>query len=175
MSKIGRQPVAIPEGVIVEIKDQAVTVSGPKGTLSHALPLVVSVTQDDSVLNVKSKDVALWGTWRAHIANMVKGVVDGFEKSLELRGVGYRVQLQGSTLNFQLGFSHPVVVDVPEGLSCEVKEGVVTLRGINKEHVGQFAARIRSLRPPDAYKGKGIRYKDEVVHTKPGKKAGVTA
>lgn len=173
MSKIGRQPIIIPDGVMVEITNERITVTGPKGKTLRTLPKDIRVIKEKGALSVESKNFPLWGTWRAHLANMVKGVTSGFEKILELRGVGYKVSLQGSILTFQIGFSHPVTVNVPEGLSCEVKENKISIKGVDKERVGQFAASLRSLRPPDAYKGKGIRYENEVVKIKPGKKAGV--
>lgn len=173
MSKIGRQPIIIPEGVMIEITNESITVTGPKGKILRTLPKDIRVIKAKGVLSVESKNFPLWGTWRAHIANMVKGVTSGFEKMLELRGVGYKVSLKDSVLTFQIGFSHSVTVSVPEGLSCEVKESKISIKGVDKEAVGQFAASLRSLRPPDAYKGKGIRYENEIVKLKPGKKAGM--
>lgn len=175
MSKIGRQPIVLPEGVAIIHTNAHVEVKGPKGSLSRVLPREVIIEQKDSQLIVASQHSPLWGTWRAHLANMVKGVSQGFEKKLELQGIGYRVALQGNRLNFQIGFSHTVTVDIPKDLSCEVKDNIITVQGIDKEAVGQFCAYLRSLRPPDAYKGKGIRYQGEVVKLKPGKKAGVGA
>ncbi len=173
MSKIGRQPIAIPKEVTMEITEDHIAVAGPKGKIQRVLPKDIHVAKKGEVVNVESNNFALWGTWRAHIANMVKGVTSGFQKVLELHGVGYKVSLQDSLLTFQIGFSHPVKVNVPEGLSCEVKENKITIKGVSKEAVGQLAASIRALRPPDSYKGKGIRYENEVVKLKPGKKAGV--
>lgn len=175
MSKIGRKPILIPEGVNIESKEGKVVVGGPNGVLERVMPTSVIVERDGKTLVVKSVEPALWGTWRAHIANMVEGVTQGFEKKLELHGVGYKVSLQESVLVLQVGFSHSVNIKVPEGLSCEVKENTVIIRGIDKEKVGQFSASIRSVRPPDSYKGKGIRYEKEIVRLKPGKKAGVGA
>jgi len=173
MSKIGKQPITVPEGVQVEQSKGHIKITGPKGILERSFPLQIQVNEEGHILKVKSDNSTLWGTWRAHIANMVIGVSVGFEKKLEIQGIGYRVALQGQSLVFQLGFSHPVTVPILEGLSCEVKENVVTVKGVNKEEVGQFSAYLRSLRPPDAYKGKGIRYLGEVIKLKPGKKAGV--
>lgn len=175
MSKIGRQPITIPQGVLIEHTKLQVTVKGPKGSLTKTLPREVSLEQKEETLLVSSEHSPLWGTWRSHIANMVKGVSQGFDKKLELQGIGYRVQLQGGALVFQIGFSHPVKVELPEGLSAQVKDSIITITGIDKEAVGQFCAYLRSLRPPDAYKGKGIRYQGEVIKLKPGKKAGVGA
>ena len=173
MSKIGRQPIIIPEGVTVAHAQGKVTVHGPKGTLERMFPSEVTIREEENSLNVESPNPALWGTWRSHIANMVQGVSQGFVKNLELQGIGYRVQLQGTSLVFQIGFSHPVKVDIPEGLAGEIKDSIISIKGIDKEKVGQFAAHLRTLRPPDAYKGKGIRYQGEVIKLKPGKKAGV--
>lgn len=172
MSKIGKQAIDIPQGVTIEHKDHTIKVSGPKGTLERVLPLQVKIKQEENTLHVKSDSSPIWGTWRAHLANMVKGVTKGFDKNLELQGIGYKVQLQSNALVFQIGFSHSVNVEIPEGLACETKENSIIVKGIDKEKVGQFAAYLRSLRPPDAYKGKGIRYQGEVVKLKPGKKAG---
>lgn len=173
MSKVGKQPIIIPEGVAIEIEQDSIKISGPKGVIERALPKGIEVKKEEGVLRVESKTSVLWGTWRSHIANMVEGVTKGFEKVLELQGIGYKVSLQGSALTFQIGFSHPVNVTIPEGLSCEVKENKISVKGVNKEAVGQFAASLRSIRPPDSYKGKGIRYENEAVKLKPGKKAGV--
>lgn len=175
MSKIGRQPIPVLEGVTVQLEGTTIDVKGPKGQLRRSLPSEVRVKQDNNILQVESANQVLWGTWRAHIANMVKGVTTGFEKKLEIQGIGYRASIQGSTIVFQIGYSHPVKVDIPEGLSCEIKENIITVQGIDKEQVGQFSAYLRSLRPPDAYKGKGIRYQGEAIKLKPGKKAGVGA
>lgn len=175
MSKIGRQPILIPQGVTVSVEDGKVTVTGPKGSQTRAISSEVGVINEGSTLKVESSNPVLWGTWRAHIFNMVQGVNEGFQKNLELQGIGYKVGLQGSSLVFQIGFSHPVTVPIPEGLACELKENIISVKGINKEAVGQFAASLRGLKPPDAYKGKGIRYQGEVIKLKPGKKAGVGA
>ncbi|MBI3335130.1 MAG: 50S ribosomal protein L6 [Candidatus Portnoybacteria bacterium] len=175
MSKIGRQPIPIPQGVAVEVHGDTIKVSGSRGSQERIFSPGVKISKEGDFIKVISENSALWGTWRAHIANMVRGVCEGFEKGLEIHGVGYRVALQESKLVFQIGFSHPVSVALPEGITSEIKENTITVRGIDKEKVGQFAASLRSIRPPDSYKGKGIRYQGEVIKLKPGKKAGVGA
>jgi len=174
MSKIGRQLIALPEGVTIAVTNGKIQVSGPKGLLERTFPSSVVFEEQDKNVSVKSEVPALWGTWRAHLANMVTGVTSGFRKQLKIQGVGYRVQMEGNTLTFALGFSHPVKVTVPEGLTVEVKDNNVGVSGMDKEKVGQFASFVRSLRPPDHYKGKGIRYENEVVKLKPGKKVGAS-
>lgn len=173
MSKIGKQPITLPSGVTVSISEGKVVVSGPKGSLERMMPLTVRVISEEHILKLESSNPVLWGTWRAHIFNMVKGVSEGFQKNLEVQGIGYKVSLQGSSLVLQIGFSHPVTVPIPEGLTCQLKESIISVQGISKEAVGQFAALLRHLKPPDAYKGKGIRYQGEIIKLKPGKKAGV--
>ena len=172
MSKIGRQVIPLPQGVTLKVNEHNVCVSGPKGILERPFPSSVSIEDKEGNIVVKSQIPALWGTWRAHVANMVTGVSNGFRKQLKVQGVGYRVQQEGTTLTLALGFSHPIKVSVPEGLVAEVKENSITISGTDKEKVGQFASSVRSLRPPDHYKGKGIRYENEVVKLKPGKKVG---
>ena len=176
MSRIGRLPVPVPTGVEVVIDGQAVTVTGPKGTLSHtvAAPIVVE-RSDDGTLAVQRPDDerrsrALHGLTRSLIANMVQGVTDGYVKQLEIVGTGYRVQARGADLEFALGFSHPVTVKAPEGISFAV-DGVTrfSVSGIDKQQVGEVAANIRKLRKPDPYKGKGVRYAGEQVRRKVGK------
>ena len=175
MSKIGRQPIHIPEGVTITMRNSKIQVSGPSGMLERILPIQITVKKGEDELKIMSKNKALWGTWRAHIANMVRGVTQGFEKRVEIHGIGYKIGLQGDKLICQVGFSHPVSALIPYGLACEVNENILTIRGIDKEKVGQFAAFVRSIKPPDSYKGKGIRYVGEVVKLKPGKRVGVGA
>lgn len=175
MSKIGRQLIILPEGVDIVVQIGKVRVSGPRGVLERKIPSSVLIEKNEKTLSVKSDVPALWGTWRAHVANMVVGVSTGFRKQLKIQGVGYRVWREGDTLTFALGFSHPVKVVVPQELQVEVKESTVTVSGVDKERVGQFASFLRSLRPPDPYKGKGIRYEGEIVKLKPGKKVGASA
>lgn len=176
MSKIGRKPIHIPQGVLIKEEEGIITITGPKGALQRSFPShVVHIEQEGEVINVTSEDGTLWGTWRAHIANMIKGVTQGFEKKLDVLGIGYKVSMQESTLVLQVGFSHLVKVEIPADISCQTKDNSIILQGIDKERVGQFAASLRAVRPPDSYKGKGIRYSDEIVKLKPGKKAGVGA
>jgi large subunit ribosomal protein L6 len=178
MSRVGRSPVLVPQGVEVEIIDNTITVRGPKGSLERVIPEVISIRSDaeTSTLiverpNDERKSRALHGLTRTLVANMVVGVTEGFSKDLEIVGVGYRVQAKGAnSLELALGFSHPVMVEAPEGVSFEVPVPTrITVRGIDKERVGQVAADIRKLRKPEPYKGKGVRYLNEVVRRKAGK------
>jgi large subunit ribosomal protein L6 len=176
MSKIGKQPIQIPQGIEVLIEDQTVKVSGPKGVLSLKLPKVVGleINKEDGVLRVVKKGSGsneLYGTSRAHIANMVGGVSTGWTKVLELVGTGYRGEATGNKLTLNVGYSHPVVFEAPVGVSFRVEKTFITIEGPDREVVGQVAANIRKVRPPEPYKGKGIRYKDEVIRRKAGKAA----
>ncbi len=175
MSRIGKRPIAIPKGVQVGVQGQDVEVKGPKGRLALAVHGLCSVRiADGTVVVARSGDhrtaKAVHGLTRALVANMIRGVTEGFERRLEIVGIGYRAQLGGRNLTFSLGYSHPVVFPLPEGVTAEVdKQTSIVLRGIDKYLVGQTAARIRALRPPDPYKGKGVRYSDETVRKKVGK------
>jgi large subunit ribosomal protein L6 len=175
MSRIGKLPVPIPSGVEVTVAGRQVTVKGPQGTLSEAIPGAISVRQADGQLLVERPDDgrenrALHGLTRSLMANMVEGVTKGFRKELEIHGVGYRVQVQGKDLVFSLGYSHPVPVQAPEGIAFEVPTPTrVVVKGIDKQRVGQVAAEIRGLRKPDPYKGKGVRYQGETIRRKAGK------
>lgn len=177
MSRIGRTPVPIPSGVKVTQAAQGMVVEGPKGTLSLTLPAGLSVNLEGQRLLVHCaegafSDTALHGLYRALIANAVQGVVAGFSKELEIVGVGFRAQLQGKQLSVQVGFSHPVTVPIPEGISVEVpKPTSIIVKGVDKHLVGQFAANLRRIAPPEPYKGKGIKYVDEVIRRKAGKAA----
>jgi large subunit ribosomal protein L6 len=177
MSRIGRKPIEVPAGVIVSVDPGRVTVSGPKGELRQQVPQRMQITQDDGQVTVarpteRGEDRALHGLTRTLIANMVEGVTNGFEKRLEIQGVGYRAALSGSNLELQVGYSHPVRVVPREGISFEVPIPTqVIVRGIDKQIVGQTAAEIRKVRPPEPYKGKGIRYEGEFVRRKVGKRA----
>jgi large subunit ribosomal protein L6 len=177
MSRIGRAPIPIPDGVTVDITGQKVTVTGPKGELRHTVAEPIRVTQEDGTLVVtrptdRGPHRALHGLSRSLVANMVHGVSTGFERQLEIVGVGYRAQLRGSALEMAVGFSHPVTIDPPEGIAFEVPAPTqVVVRGIDKQAVGQIAAQIRAVRPPEPYKGKGIRYAGETVRRKVGKRA----
>jgi len=175
MSRIGRLPVPIPSGVDVAIDGQAVTVKGPKGTLALSVAEPIVVVREDSMIRVtrpsdEGKVRALHGLSRTLIANMVTGVTQGFSKTLEIVGVGYRVQAKGSDLEFSLGYSHPVLVTPPEGITFRVEAPTrFVVEGIDKQLVGETAARIRKLRKPDPYKAKGVRYQGEVIRRKVGK------
>ena len=175
MSRIGRLPIAVPSGVDVAIDGQAVQVKGPKGSLSLTVAQPISVERDADVLHVTRPDdtgpnKALHGLSRTLIANMVTGVTAGYSKTLEIVGVGYRVQARGQNLEFSLGFSHPVVVEPPEGITFRVEAPTrFVVEGIDKQLVGETAARIRKLRKPDPYKAKGVRYQGEYIRRKVGK------
>jgi large subunit ribosomal protein L6 len=177
MSRIGRQPVQIPDGVTVDAKPGTVTVKGPKGELSQEISPEMKVSVDDGTVKVerptdRGEHRALHGLTRSLIANMVEGVTDGFERRLEIQGVGYRAQLKGKSLEMALGYSHPVTVQAPEGIEFEVPQPTeVVVRGADKQMVGEIAARIRKSRPPEPYKGKGVRYAGEHVTRKVGKRA----
>ncbi|MDP9465656.1 MAG: 50S ribosomal protein L6 [Actinomycetota bacterium] len=176
MSRIGRLPIPVPAGVEVTLDGQAVTVKGPKGTLSHTVPAPITIERaEDGTLLVSRPDDeresrSLHGLTRSLVANMVTGVTDGYAKGMEIRGVGYRVAARGSDLEFALGYSHPVPVAAPEGISFEVQSPTrFVVRGIDKQKVGEVAANIRKLRKPDPYKGKGVRYEGEQIKLKVGK------
>jgi len=177
MSRIGRKPILLPEAVSVEIAPGRVAVKGPKGELTQVLSAEMQVQQADGAITVKrptdrGEHRALHGLTRSLIANMVSGVTEGFEKRLEIQGVGYRAQLKGKNLEMALGYSHPVSVPAPEGIDFEVPQPTeIVVRGIDKQLVGQVAADIRKRRPPEPYKGKGIRYRGEHVLRKVGKRA----
>jgi large subunit ribosomal protein L6 len=177
MSRIGRTPIPLPEGVSVDISGQKVTVAGPKGELRHTVVEPIRVSESDGTLVVtrptdRGPHRALHGLSRTLVANMVQGVSAGFERRLEIQGVGYRAQLRGTSLELAVGFSHPVTIEPPEGIQFEVPTPTqVVVRGIDKQAVGQVAAQIRAVRPPEPYKGKGIRYAGEVVRRKVGKRA----
>jgi large subunit ribosomal protein L6 len=177
MSRIGRKPIPVPESVTVEVAPGRVSVKGPKGELNQVFSADMKVAQSDGVVTVerptdRGDHRALHGLTRSLIANMVEGVTDGFEKRLEIQGVGYRAQLKGKNLELALGYSHPVAVEAPEGIDFEVPQPTeIVVRGIDKQLVGQVAADIRKRRPPEPYKGKGIRYRGEYVARKVGKRA----
>jgi large subunit ribosomal protein L6 len=177
MSRIGRKPVPVPDAVSVEIGSGDIAVKGPKGELRQELSPDMTVEQSDGVVTVsrptdRGEHRALHGLTRSLIANMVEGVTDGFEKRLEIQGVGYRAALKGKKLELALGYSHPVAIDAPEGIDFEVPQPTeVIVKGIDKQLVGQVAADIRKRRPPEPYKGKGIRYQGEYVARKVGKRA----
>lgn len=178
MSRIGKKPITLPQGVEITVNDNMVTVKGPKGTLSQAIPQGITVARQDDQIVVERPDDnkqnrSYHGLTRALLANMVQGVSDGFERKLELVGVGYRAQLQGKKLVINIGFSHPVEVEPPEGIEFEVPAVTkITVRGIDKQLVGNTAAVIRDIRRPEPYKGKGIKYENEVIRRKAGKAGG---
>lgn len=186
MARLGKKPVEIPDGVNVKIENEKVIVEGPKGKLSQEIFPNLTVLIEDKKIFVKNevdpknkklyrKTDALWGLLRSLIANMVKGVKEGYEKILEIHGVGYKGEVKGNKLILTLGFTHPVEVEIPKDLSVEVnKNTIIFIRGADKQKVGEFAAKVRSICPPDVYKGKGIRYRGEYVRQKPTK-AGVGA
>ena len=177
MSRIGKQPITLPAGVEARIAADSVTVKGSKGELTSPLFAGITVAQEGDVLTISCADLetkktkSFYGLVRALLANNVEGVSKGFEKTLELRGVGYRAQTQGKTLNLSLGFSHPVEYALPEGVEAKVDKSNIIVSGIDKQKVGQVAAEIRAYRPPEPYKGKGVRYVGEHVVMKEGKKA----
>ena len=175
MSRIGKRPITIPDKVTVDIKDSHVTVKGPKGTLARELPSLVAVEQDGNVVQVVTQNESRiarqrHGLSRTLVANMVEGVSKGFEKKLQIQGVGYRAQAQGKKLTLNVGYSKPVEMEMPEGITVAVEKNTeITVSGIDKEVVGNVAATIRGVRPPEPYKGKGIRYLGEMVRRKAGK------
>jgi large subunit ribosomal protein L6 len=175
MSRIGKQIIEIPEKTSVTAAAGAVSVVGPLGTLSREFKNIVAIAIEGSEVKLTPKDEsistkALWGTYAAHIANMIAGVNKVYEKKLMIEGVGFRCEVSGQKLTLALGFSHPVVVPIPQSIKVTAEKNVITITGIDKEAVGQFAANVRSLKKPEPYKGKGIRYHDEVVRRKQGKK-----
>ncbi len=176
MSRIAKQPIEVPSGVEVTIEGRTVTIKGPKGTLEHRIHDNVEVSRSDEALNCSANEgaengVALAGTTRAVISNMVEGVSKGFERRLQLVGVGYRAQMQGRAVNLSLGYSHPVKFEAPEGVSLETpSQTEIVVRGVDKQMVGQAAAEIRAFRPPEPYKGKGVKYDDELIQRKEAKK-----
>jgi large subunit ribosomal protein L6 len=177
MSRIGRKPIDVPEGVTVDVTPGSVLVKGPKGELTQTVSPDMTIEQADGVVTVsrptdRGPHRALHGLTRSLVANMVEGVTNGYEKRLEIQGVGYRARLQGKALELSVGYSHPVSMPAPDGIEFEVPQPTqVIIRGIDKQLVGETAARIRRVRPPEPYKGKGIRYADEYVRRKVGKRA----
>ena len=176
MSRIGRMPISVPSGVTVDIDGSTVTVKGPKGTLTHEVAEPITITKgEDGTLEVarpndERQSRSLHGLTRTLVNNMVVGVTDGYSKALEISGTGYRVVAKGSALEFSLGYSHPVVVDAPEGITFAVESPTkFSVAGIDKQKVGEVAANLRKLRKPDPYKGKGVRYAGEVIRRKAGK------
>ncbi len=175
MSRIGKKPVTIPSGVTVDLKDQVLKIKGSKGELTLNVHPKVQVAKTDSELNVSvshpdvKAERALWGLTRALINNMVTGVTTGFTKILEINGVGYKAAITGKKLVMSLGYSHPIEMEIPAGLEAKIEKNVITITGTDRQLVGQFAADVRSKREPEPYKGKGIKYQDEVIRRKAGK------
>ncbi len=175
MSRLGKIPVAIPAGVTVTLDNGLLTVKGAKATLARELKKDVNVVIEGDSVTLSPGDTseakALWGTYAAHLRNMIVGVTEGFTKILEIEGVGYRAEVKGKEIVLNVGFSHPVNLEIPEGINAEVVKGVITLTGPDKDALGQFAANVRKVKKPEPYKGKGIRYQGEYIIRKQGKKA----
>ncbi|NTV41291.1 MAG: 50S ribosomal protein L6 [Candidatus Moranbacteria bacterium] len=176
MSRIGKKPVAIPQGTAITVEKNLVSISGPKGSLKfeHHLDVAIEVSAEGVMVEKKGKGKnapAIWGTTARIIQNMFEGVTDGFKKQLELNGVGFRMSLAGKKITLALGFSHPVEVEIPENLEVAIEGNTMTVSGIDKHQVGQFAANIRALKPVEPYKGKGFKYVGEHVRRKEGKKS----
>ena len=176
MSRLGKLAIAIPTGTDVSVSPEAITVKGKGGTLSRATHPAVKVSVADGNASVEPANntrlaKALWGTYAAHVRNMITGVNTPFQKKLQIEGIGFKAELQGKNLKMALGFSHPVIVAIPEGLTAVIEKNIITISGADKDAVGQFAASVREIKKPEPYKGKGIRYEGEVVRQKQGKKA----
>lgn len=176
MSRIGKKPIILPAGTEAKVDGTTVTVKGKLGELSRTVKPVVTVTVEGNTVTLAPKNeeletLALWGTYASHVNNMVKGVNEEYVKKLLIEGVGYKAAVQGDKLVLNIGFSHPVNMSIPKGIKCEVEKNQITISGIDKEVVGEFAATIRAQKKPEPYKGKGIRYEDEIIRRKEGKKA----
>ena len=175
MSRLGKQPVIIPAGVTVTCDDGLLKVAGPKGTLTREIKSDVSVSIEGTNViltpGTTATAKALWGTYAAHVRNMIKGVTEGFTKILEIEGVGYKADVKGTSLVLSVGFSHPVTIEIPSGITTTAEKGVITLTSFDKDALGQFAANVRKVKKPEPYKGKGIRYRGEFIIRKQGKKA----
>lgn len=185
MSRLGKKPIIIPEKVEAKFKDGLLSVKGPLGEISRDFKddIIIGLEKDKIILTPneakktrRAKEIsALWGTYASHIRNMIEGVVRGFSKTLVIEGIGYRAGKEGSTLVLSLGFSHPVKVPIPQGIDLKLEKNTIVISGLDKEQVGTFAAKVRALKKPEPYKGKGIRYQDEFVRHKAGKKAVASA
>ena len=176
MSRIGKQPIIIPDKTEAKISDGILSVKGPLGEINRKVrsDIKIEVINNEVVLTLAKKTrlaKALWGTYASHVSNMVRGVNEAFEKKLIVEGIGYRIEIEGNELKLSVGFSHPVKLAIPEGLEVKVEKNTINIKGPNKDVVGQFAAEVRAVRKPEPYKGKGIRYHDEVIRRKQGKKA----
>lgn len=178
MSRLAKQPIAIPDGVEAKIDGDNVSIKGKKGELSREFKTnVISIKVEDNaiVLGLAEESVfsrSLIGTYASHLKNMIQGVIEGYEKKLIVEGVGFRSEVKGKNLHMQLGFSHPVIMDIPEEINVTAEKNLITITGINKESTNQFAAQVRAKKKPEPYKGKGIRYQDEIIRRKQGKKVG---
>ena len=180
MSRLGKKPIIIPSGVEAKINGEVFTVKGPKGELNRRMKndIEISLTGNEITLKPKrnSKEVmALWGTYASHIKSMIKGVTEGFEKKLVIEGIGFKAQMEGANITLNLGLSHPLKVEIPKDLKAAVEKNIITISGADKEKVGAISAKIRALKKPEPYKGKGIRYENEVIRRKSGKKAATAA
>lgn len=176
MSRIGKKPIVIPEGIEVEEKNKGILIKGDKGEFSHVLPreIKVDIKDKEIILSPKKetkKSKALWGLTRALLYNYIEGLTKGFQKKLELVGVGYKASLENDVLVLDVGYSNKIHLDIPEEITVDIQKNVVTISGIDKQKVGEFAAKVRKIRPPEPYKGKGIKYSDEKIRRKEGKKA----
>lgn len=175
MSRLGKIPVAIPTGVTATLENGILTIKGPKGTLTRVVRPDIEITIDEKEIKLAPGKTelakALWGTYTAHVRNMVKGVTEGFTRILDIEGVGYRAEVRGKDLVLSVGYSNPVPVTIPEGIIAVVEKTSITLTGADKDEIGQFAANVRKIRKPEPYKGKGIRYRGEFIIRKQGKKA----
>ena len=180
MSRIGKRPIPIPVGTDIKVDAMEICIKGKAGTLVRALHPAVSLKVDNGTVIVEPKGSsrlarALWGTYASHVRNMIAGVNQPFVKKMQVEGIGYRAELSGKDIKLQVGFSHPVLVHVPEGVAVTIEKNMISISGPDKEKVGQFAADIRAIKKPEPYKGKGIRYEGEVIRMKQGKKAGAAA
>lgn len=176
MSRIGKQEISIPAGVQATFVDGVFAVKGPKGELKRTIRPEVSIAIADGKINLSLvketvENMAFWGTFGSHVVNMVEGVTKGYEKRLQIEGVGFRAEMAGKNIKLALGFSHPVIVEIPVGISVAIEKNILSIKGIDKEAVGQFAANLVALKKPEPYKGKGIRYEGQVITIKQGKKA----
>ena len=176
MSRVGKKPIEISDKIKISFTDRVLTVSGEKGSLSRTIHPAVNLNIEENALSVSidtmdKKTRSLWGMTRAVIANMVTGVSQGFERSLEINGIGYRAELKGQNIEFNLGYSHPIDFPLPEGIAASIEKNVIKLSGIDKDLLGYTASTIRSLRPPEPYKGKGVKYAEEYIQRKAGKTA----
>lgn len=180
MSRTGKRPIAIPAGTDVSVGGAEITIKGKGGTLVRPLHPSVSIKVENNMVSVEPKGSsrlarALWGTYAAHVRNMISGVNAPFVKKLQVEGIGYKADMVGKDIKLMVGFSHPVLVKIPEGLTVVIEKNIITISGANRDAVGQFAANVRSVKKPEPYKGKGIRYEGEVITMKEGKKAGTAA